>query len=188
MEKLTSLSVERPVKISVSQGSEWDLKVTEASSLSILLDCDTKLERDGLFGKMSPRLSQVETDKILQNSSLYLQVGMLPSQKEDGVSVVSSPQQTDTLVWHGECLTLNIPEFPNFQERSRSEGSVCSLSDILVTGNIPARYYLSVKCAEGILRRAERRGRTLPEIMKAAMIRQSQSASDAENQEVARVH
>ena len=188
MEKLTSLSEAHPVKISVSQGSEWDLRVAEAHSLSILLDCAMKLERDGWCGKMSPRLYQAGTEKILQPSSHCSQDGISPSLKADGVSVESSPLQTDTLVYPTEYLTLSIPEFPNFHELSRSEGSVSSLSDILVTGSIPARYYLSVKCAEGILRRAERRGRTLPEVLKAALIRQSQSASAAENQAVARGH
>ena len=68
---------------------------------------------------------------------------------------------------------INLPEWNNFRGQSRSAGSVSSLSDILVSGNIPPRYYLTVKCAEGILRRAARRGKTLPPVLKEALLRQT---------------
>src|SRR5574344_849005 len=54
--------------------------------------------------------------------------------------------------------------FPNFQGRSRSEGSVSSLSEVLVRGSVPRKYYLTASCAEGILRRAERKGKTMPQL------------------------
>jgi hypothetical protein len=62
----------------------------------------------------------------------------------------------------GECLTLNmcsgrlpLRPFPN-------DGGVCSLSDILETGDVPQRYYLSAKACAGILRRAAKRGKNCP--------------------------
>jgi len=55
----------------------------------------------------------------------------------------------------GECLTLNTTEWPN-------DGAVCSLLQVLET-DVPQKYYLSAKACRGILRRAERRGRVLPE-------------------------
>jgi hypothetical protein len=36
--------------------------------------------------------------------------------------------------------------------------------------DVPKRYYLSPKAAEGILRRAERRGKTLPDMLRRALI------------------
>lgn len=84
--------------------------------------------------------------------------------------VTPAPEDSE---WHGEYLTLNLPEWNNFRGQSRSAGSVSSLSDILVSGNIPPRYYLTVKCAEGILRRAARRGKTLPPVLKEALLRQT---------------
>jgi hypothetical protein len=51
-----------------------------------------------------------------------------------------------------------------------SDGSVCSLSDILETGDVPQRYYLSAKACAGILRRAEKRGKKLPAALEAALI------------------
>jgi hypothetical protein len=52
-------------------------------------------------------------------------------------------------------LTLNTSEFP-------SDAAVCSLSDILETGDVPQRFFLSATACRGILRRAEKRGKKLP--------------------------
>ena len=58
--------------------------------------------------------------------------------------------------------TLNSTEWPN-------AAAVCSLSDILETGDLPQRYFLSAKACRGILRRAAKRGKTLPEHLQAAL-------------------
>lgn len=64
----------------------------------------------------------------------------------------------------GGFLTLNTSEWP-------SAAVVCSLSDVLETpGPQLRRYCLSPKAAIGILRRAERRGRTLPARLEAALM------------------
>lgn len=55
----------------------------------------------------------------------------------------------------GLLKTLNISEWP-------SDAAVCSLSEILETAPIPQRFFLSAKACRGILRRAEKRGKTLP--------------------------
>lgn len=57
---------------------------------------------------------------------------------------------------------LNGSEFP-------SDAAVCSLSDVLETGDVPRKFYLSGKACRGILRRAERRGRELPPALLAAL-------------------
>jgi site-specific DNA-cytosine methylase len=43
------------------------------------------------------------------------------------------------------------------------------LSDILETGDVPRRFYLSAKACAGILRRAEKRGKVLPAALEAAI-------------------
>jgi hypothetical protein len=62
----------------------------------------------------------------------------------------------------GEFSTLNTSASPN-----DAEG--CSLSAVLETGPIPQRYYLSAKACQGILRRAEKRGKSLPPMLEAAL-------------------
>jgi len=59
--------------------------------------------------------------------------------------------------------TLSSSEFP-------SDAAACSLSDVLeTTGAHLLRYSLSAKAAAGILRRATRRGKTLPERLQTAL-------------------
>jgi predicted nucleic acid-binding protein len=43
------------------------------------------------------------------------------------------------------------------------------LSDILETGGVPRRYFLSAKACAGILRRAAKRGKKLPDLLAAAL-------------------
>lgn len=62
----------------------------------------------------------------------------------------------------GELSTLNIGESPSVAVESR-------LSWIL-EDNVPERYYLSAKACQGILNRASRRGKELPEIPRTALL------------------
>lgn len=77
------------------------------------------------------------------------------------------------MAWRGEYLTLNMCEHNAFHTQSPSEDAVCSLSDVLETGSVPERYYLTMKACQGILRRAERRGKELPPVLKEALERQA---------------
>jgi hypothetical protein len=43
------------------------------------------------------------------------------------------------------------------------------LSDILETGDVPQRYYLSATACKGILRRAIKRAKELPELLRLAL-------------------
>jgi hypothetical protein len=63
---------------------------------------------------------------------------------------------------HTEFLTLNTSEF-------HSAADACLLSDILETGDVPQRFYLSAKACKGILRRAEKRGKSLPQSLAQAL-------------------
>ncbi len=175
MNPSTSSSAERPARISQLRGDDWDLKAGEARSLSTLHGCALSLESAGLCGKMSPLLFPAAGAGISRGLSPCSADGTSPFRKEAGGNAESSRPPPDASEWHGEYLTLNIPEWNNFRGRSRSAGDVSSLSDILVSGNIPRKYYLTAKCSEGILRRAERRGRELPPALKTALTAQSRA-------------
>lgn len=58
-----------------------------------------------------------------------------------------------------------------------------ALSQILEDA-VPQKYYLSAKACQGILRRAEKRGKKLPPELEAALIRQSQGALPQDRTEV----
>lgn len=62
---------------------------------------------------------------------------------------------------HGGCSTLNIGECPSVEKES-------TLWQILQM-NAPEKYFLSAKACRGILLRAERRGKTLPNMLREAL-------------------
>ena len=62
----------------------------------------------------------------------------------------------------GGSSTPNFSDWPN-------AAVVCSLSQVLERGSIPQRYFLSSKACAGILRRAEKRGKTLPPMLHQAL-------------------
>ena len=73
---------------------------------------------------------------------------------------------TDGLL-RGDCTTLNFGESPNAVRESR-------LSQILEDSPLP-KYSLSAKACQGILNRAAKRGKKLPEILEAALRQQARS-------------
>ena len=170
MEQLTFLSAEPPARRSASLGSARASPTLAATSALNLRSWLSALARGWSFGKTSPASSQAGKDAILPDSYRCSQDGKSQSPTADGSAPESSLRPPDATEWHGECLTLSIPEFPNFRGRSRSEGVVSSLSDILIRGNIPQRFYLTVKCAAGLLRRAAKRGKDLPRVLKDALL------------------
>ena len=62
----------------------------------------------------------------------------------------------------GESMMLNFGEYPNAERES-------TLSQILDL-NAPEKYSLSPKACAGILRRAEKRGKTLPDMLRDALM------------------
>lgn len=88
--------------------------------------------------------------------------------KKDGqLGGATTTRWEDDGAWLGECMMRNTGESPNAAAVSR-------LSQILeVTPQ--EKYSLSAKACQGILRRAERRGKDLPETLKAVLLMQSES-------------
>lgn len=143
--------------------------MTEAASRLSLQDWLFAHAPAGWSGKMCPAYYRVGKELILPPSYRLSPDGRSASRAADGAGPDSSPEPQDATAWAGECLTLNIPEFNNFRGRSRSEGSVLSLRDILETGDMSEECSLTGKCAAGILRRAAIRKDLLPKGLAAAL-------------------
>jgi len=135
-------SEERPVSPSASQDSEKDWTIRVATSCLRILPLLTAIAPHGWFGRTSPACYPVTEETILP-----------PSFEGWGNSGMGSPT---------EFLTLSTSEFP-------SAGVACSLSDILETGDVPQRFFLSATACRGILRRAEKRGKELPKQLQQAL-------------------
>lgn len=93
-------------------------------------------------------------------TSSNLKFQSLDLRTESGQKQVLSPEMDGAL--RGELSTLNFGEYPSVAVESR-------LSWIL-EDNVPERYYLSARACEGILSRASRRGKALPEILHTALL------------------
>lgn len=78
----------------------------------------------------------------------------------DGARPEQSPE-TDGL-WLGDSWTVNISEWPSAE-------SVSLLSSTL-EANAPEKYYLSARACQGILTRASRRGKKLPDLLQTALL------------------
>lgn len=121
--------------------------------------------QDTLFGKTFPEPLAVTEEKILEPSLKNLLESKkrtplcLRFHKLAGHMQIVSVETDGAL--HTEFLTRNIGESPSAAVES-------TLSQIL-EANVPKKYYLSAKACEGILRRAERRGKELPPMLKTAI-------------------
>lgn len=69
-------------------------------------------------------------------------------------------------------MTLSSSEWP-------SDAAVCSLSQVL-DASAPSKYFLSREACAGIIRRAERRGKSLPPELDAALRAYMDSAQEPE--------
>lgn len=126
-------------------------------------------------GKMCPEHSAATKGETSRQSlkrssaSQSRKPPILKYMKKDGqLGVATTMKWEDDGAWLGECMTRNTGESPNAAVGSR-------LSQILET-TPQEKYSLSAKACQGILRRAERRGKDLPETLKEVLIRQSGTA------------
>ena len=151
MTQSTFLLEEPPAKASQSLDFAKDLVTHAETSCSPILPLLHNISPSGWFGRTSPASCLANEDGILE-----------PSSGRWASSGMGSPT---------ECLTLNTSEWP-------SDAAVCSLSDTLETGDVPQRFYLSAKACQGILRRAEKRGKKLPPQLHKALHSVAQETSE----------
>ena len=125
-------------------------------------------------GKTCPERSQATKGKTSRQSSKRLSASQnrkpptLKCLKKAGTpGGATTMKWEDDGAWLGECMTRNTGESPNAAVVSR-------LSQILEE-TPQEKYSLSAKACQGILRRAERRGKDLPETLKAVLLMQSES-------------
>lgn len=148
-----SLLEELPASHSQSQDSEKEWPIPAADWPLSILQSLNDLAPTGWYGKTSPESCQkTKGGTLVPSSGVWSNSGM------------ASPT---------ECLTLSTAEY-------HSGAVVCSLSDILETGDVLQKYYLSPKACAGILRRAEKRGKELPTMLHRALEQVAQDLSEPE--------
>jgi hypothetical protein len=143
------LSGEALASHSASQDLERDWMILAATSHSHILQLLISIAPNGSFGKMSPVSCHPTEEGTLEAS--------LGRWMKSGMGM------------RGVCWTLNMSEHPTIRGLSLNDEGVSSLSEILETQVVPQRFYLTPKACLGILRRAERRGKTLPPLLQQAL-------------------
>lgn len=123
-------------------------------------------------GKMSPEHSQATKGETSRQSSKRSSASqsrkppiLMCLKKAGQLGGATTMKWEDDGAWLGECMMRNTGESPNAAVESR-------LSQIL-EATPPVKYSLSAKACQGILRRAERRGKDLPPVLKAVLLMQS---------------
>ena len=125
-----------------------------------LFDDTTDYQTQSSYGKTSPVSYQHETTP----SDVFWQLCLanpksLSQQGEDGRVLVLCARTN--VKSHGESWMPNISESPNAAEE-------CFLSQVVET-DVSPKYYLSDRAKQGILQRAQRRGKTLPPLLLQAL-------------------
>lgn len=132
------------------------------------------------FGKMSQEHSVRQAETISMPSSKNSQKSQTQMPLFLDLRTGGGGGQKPDVSWQMGGALLGEYTMDSFGESSRqltdecsipalhSEESVSRLSQIL-EDNVPEKYYLSKKACEGILRRAEKRGKTLPKLLEIAL-------------------
>lgn len=134
----------------------------QVSGQMSMFDLDTP------YGKMSPAHTVATKAKIsassLRNSAALKTVTPMFLDLRAGSGLTQERSWVTGIPSHGERSTLNTGESPK-------DVVVSTLWQIL-KDNVPLKYYLSERACNGVLNRAERRGKPLPEILKTALEQQ----------------
>src|SRR3990167_9252235 len=140
-EQLTLFVADSPVKTSALPESARDWLESEADYGSSFVVFSLNLRRAGWSLRTSP-------------------VYLVPM---EGETLPSSFEgwENSGIYRPGASLMLSSLEFP-------SAAAVCSLSQVL-EADAPQKYYLSPRACQGILRRAEKRGKSLPPFLQASL-------------------
>ncbi len=146
-----SLLEERPVQPSQLQDFEKAWTLIEGTSHLSLFSWLNDLNRLGYSGKMFPVSCHQTKEGTLEVSLEHWQNAGMGS--PTGFS------------------TLSMSEHNDFQGQYPKEEGVSSLWEILQTGKIQQRYYLTKKQCQRILNRAEQKGGEIPEGLKNYLVK-----------------
>jgi hypothetical protein len=98
----------------------------------------------------------------LAGFALRMSLDFYPAMTDVTSGRSSAMWMSSGMAWRGRYWTHAGLEY-------RNAAAACSLSAVLETRTVPRKYWLSAKAAAGILRRAAKRGKTLPQRLMTAL-------------------
>lgn len=121
------------------------------------------------YGKMSrahsaPTKERTSASSSKSSAKSKTAMPLFLDLRRGGSGILAEPSWEMGIPWLGECSTRVFGEYPNVAEES-------GLSQISEE-NVPQKYFLSARACAGVLRRAEKRGKKLPEILEIALKQQ----------------
>ena len=131
---------------------------------------------DTWSGRTSPEHSVATTEKTSPQSSKKLSKSQ--SRKPPLFLCLKRDGQPADASWETDGALLGVYSMHSFGE-SPKDGAESYLSQILEASPHP-KYYLSAKACQGILNRAARRGKDLPEALRKALEAQSIACKETE--------
>lgn len=158
--KSTSLSAARRAKTSPSRADSAASTATEARSFSNKCASPANSARNTSSGKTCPECSRQTAGATSQKSSPNSRAGQ-SSRRNSAVSAVSAREAKATSAFFIGYSIRGFSESPNAAAES-------TLSRVLEVSAAP-KYFLSPTACAGILRRAQRRGKTLPPLLIRAL-------------------
>lgn len=126
---------------------------------------------DSVCGRTFPELFPAMRDKTLPTFLEQWYRGMFLSLGTAGATRESVSPNRETGSSNGGCWTLNTWECPR-------DAVASSLWSILEHGGVDPRFYLSPRACRGILSRAERHHKELPDVLMRALTRIAEGFSE----------
>ena len=126
---------------------------------------------DSVSGRTFPELFPAMADKTLPTFLEQWYRGMFLSLGTAGATQASVSPNRETGSSNGGCWTLNTWECPR-------DAAASSLWSILEHGGVDPRFYLSPRACRGILSRAERHHKELPDVLMKALTRIAEGFSE----------
>ena len=131
---------------------------------STLFDALMDARPHGSSGRTSPASSPSPTTPSVRFWADWSAAMPPSSRREDETGPMQAWFLDPTDAPHGAYWTPSTSAW-----RNDGGGSSCSLAQVLETGKLQTRFYLSSRACAGILRRAEKRGKELPVALRRAL-------------------
>lgn len=157
--QLTFWSGEAPASPSPSRETEKGLQASPASCSSIYEQFESSCRPAG-GGRRATSSGRTCRGRLVPSAELHS-------------GSYSRSWTNSGTVWHGEYSMRSTSEYPtgrllDSSGRLRNAAGASSLSEFL-EARTPPKYSLSAKACSGIIRRAEKRGKPLPKILRDAL-------------------
>jgi hypothetical protein len=174
MDQLTFLSEEPPARVSALPAFAKELLTLVATSPLSFYSWLKGKSHGGYFGKMSPAFfppcpTQLPIHVSRRHRWIWSSTDRKWKLETSTIAKSYTPSTASWPDWQNSGTVLPTGYLTHSISECHSAAAACSLSDIMETGDLPQRFFLSPRACAGILRRAGKRGKALPALLAQAL-------------------